>query len=101
MDERCAGDRIGSFCVGAAIAALAAFLAWGSFALLTAMMPPALSDSDYWTAVRERAESNPTVTAVFVLCCVAALAGTALMVRAVLGQSRQHTASSASNDSAA
>ncbi len=86
MDERCAGDRIGSFCVGAAIAALAAFLAWGSFALLTAMMPPALSDSDYWTAVRERAESNPSLTAVFVLCCVTALAGTALMVRAVLGR---------------
>jgi hypothetical protein len=64
-------------------------LAWLSFALLTAMMNPALVGADYWQAVRDRAQGNPAVTLFLVLCCAGVLLGVGIMVRALIGARRQ------------
>jgi hypothetical protein len=88
VSERDAGDRIGAFSIGLALAALCAFLAWLSFGALTMMANP---EDDFWALVRERAQSNPALAVVLVLCCAGALFGAVLMCRAALGKRQTGT----------
>ena len=93
-----AGHRIGLFSVWAASTAFCAFVAWGSFSLLSMMMNPALSGADYWAAVRERAQANPAVTAFLVLGSVGMLFGVVLMGRAVIGRPQRNAEPGAAPD---
>ena len=59
-DDRSA-DRVIAVTLGGSIAAVCAFFAWGAFELLTETMDPALAGAAYWSAVRDRAASNPAL----------------------------------------
>ena len=90
MGELTSGRRIWLLISGVTLTALGCFLAWTSFAFLTAMMNPALEGADYREAIRERVQANPTVTTFLVLCCVGVLLGVVLMGNAIVGRSRRH-----------
>jgi hypothetical protein len=81
-----ADQRISLFCVGAGLALISGFLAWLSFFMLTMKMNP---DVDYWATVRDRAQSNPSLTIQFGLCCLVVLVGVVLMLQAVFCKPRK------------
>ena len=92
MNDGIASRRIASFCAGAGLTALCGFLAWISFALLTAMMNPALAGADFWAAVRDRAVENPEVIAFLALCCAGTVLGLCLTVRSLAWPRRKPAA---------
>jgi hypothetical protein len=78
--------RIGLFCVGGALAASCAFVAWIAFALATMMMDPTLRGAEYRAAVVERLQSSPQLVALVAAGVVGAAVGIAVMVRALFGR---------------
>ena len=86
-----ADERISSFCAWLGVSVCSAFLGGLIFIMQTLMMNPA---ANYWATVLERAQSNLTLTAMFGMCCVVVLVGFVMMVRAVIGGSKQSRARS-------
>jgi len=88
-DDGESGRRIGLFCVGVAVAAGAGFVGAVAFLLATVKMDPALSGGAYWAAVRDRFQTNLTLTGMMLASAAGSLCGLWLMARAVRGPSHR------------
>ena len=79
-------SRVAWGCVGAALAGLSGYLAYFVFVAGTIKMDPDLEGAAYWAELLRLVKLQPLGVVLLVLFVFGALAGVAIMVRAVAGR---------------